>query len=655
MLTTIRKRFIMCFVILTILLGGIGLDLILPNSYAWAESSTKEATLAAKEIISIDDVQELTKFVDGKMEASMNSLFIPGAVISIVKDGKLLMAKGYGSANLEEGTAVDPNKSLFRIASTTKLFTWTAVMQLVEQGKIDLDENVNSYLKTFKIPDTYAEPITMRHLMTHTAGFEEGGVGYQITTDLDKLPGSISETLTKHRLARVRPPGEMSSYSNYGTTLAGLVIEEVSGLKYEDYIQRNIFDLLDMKYASVEEPIPTALEPYKVIGYTNNDGSFKRGTPTFEGGFRPAGSGSVSAVDMAHFMIAHLQDGRYEDKQLLQEATVALMHAPAFQFDPRMPGVSLGFAEKRINGITLIAHGGADPQFNTELYLAPEKGLGIFVSFNGGPGNEAADGLIKELFARYYPATEPELPIDTTVTSEILQKYTGSYQFTRRNFTHIDKFFSFFVQINLTQSDNMLTLGSGSEQEFYVPVGEHLFQKVNGSEQLGFHVDNTGKVTHMLISALPDMPLERTSLLDRNQLWFVIMGISSFIFLTVLVELIIRRRQIKDMTIEQRKAMMLLVKTAGWGLASLLIVFSMLMSMDVLTKLTEVSIFLKLALLMPMIMLMLTLRSIVSAVFVWSKGYWSVLKRVHYTLVVGSAIAFCWFFYYWNLLGWKFG
>lgn len=110
-------------------------------------------------------------------------------------------------------------------------------MQLMEQGKIDLDTDINTYLKSVKIPANYPEPIPMRHLMTHTAGFEEGGVGYQITTDPAKLPGSISETLDKHMPARVRPPGEISSYSNYGATLAGLIVEEVSGIPYDDYIK----------------------------------------------------------------------------------------------------------------------------------------------------------------------------------------------------------------------------------------------------------------------------------------------------------------------------------------------------------------------------------------------------------------------------------
>ncbi|GKU79416.1 serine hydrolase [Paenibacillus sp. L3-i20] len=337
-MTSSMKKFsrkTILFVLLVTLVGVGLLELQIPIS---ATHTTK--LLAAQTEVTEEDLNDnvkLTAFIDGLMNGHLDTYSIPGAVISIVKDGKVLLAKGYGHSNLEEGRGVDPEKNLFRIASTTKLFTWTAVMQLVEQGKIDLDKDVSTYLKTVQIPKSYSEPITMRHLMTHTAGFEEGGVGYQITTDAKKLPISISETLNKHMLARVQAPGEMMSYSNFGAALAGLIVEEVSGMAYNDYIQKNIFDPLDMKYATVQEPIPASLEPYSVLGYARENGQFATKPPTYEGGFRPAGSGAASAQDMAHFMIAHLQDGRFGEKNIFKPETAQLMHSLAFQFHKDMP------------------------------------------------------------------------------------------------------------------------------------------------------------------------------------------------------------------------------------------------------------------------------------------------------------------------------
>jgi CubicO group peptidase (beta-lactamase class C family) len=655
MLTSMKKRLIAGLTLLAVLGAGLGISLVFPGEHTSAEAGqTLPGVQQVEAPANLDDTDSLTTFVDGIMDEDMNRLQIPGAVISIVKDGKIIMAKGYGSSNLEKATSVDPATSMFRIASTTKLFTWTAVMQLVEQGKIDLDTDINNYLESVKIPATYPEPITMRHLMTHTAGFEEGGVGYQITTDPDKLPGSISETLNKHMLARVRPPGEMSSYSNYGATLAGLIVEEVSGVPYNYYIKKHIFDPLDMNHATVVEPLQEQFKPYEVLGYTSKNGSFVPGTPTFEGGFRPAGSGTVSAVDMAHFMIAHLQNGKYGDKQILRPETAQLMHSTAYQFDKRLPGVGLGFSEKRINGLALISHGGSDPMFNTELYLAPAKHLGIFVSYNGGQGSESAAGLLQAFLNRYYPAPEMKQP-EFTASTESVQKYAGAYQFIRRNISDIDKFFNFFVQLNVSIVNNKLSLGSGSEQQLYREIGPNLFQREGGTEQIGFRTNESGKVTHMLLDIAPEMPLERTPLLDQNKFWLIVLGVSGLIFITALLGIFFSRRKIKVMTTPEKWAIWLSAGTAGWALVSFVTTFMVIMSMDTMQKLSGISTSLSLSLAMPVILVVLTAALLVSAVLVWKNKYWTAFRRVHYTLVTISAVAMTLFFYYWNLLGWQFG
>ncbi|WP_405175670.1 serine hydrolase domain-containing protein [Paenibacillus sp. FSL H8-0261] len=657
MLTSIKKRLIAGLTLLAVISAGLGASLVLPGKQASAETKTDQTALTLTQTeapANLDDTESLTTFVDGIMEQDMNRLQIPGAVISIVKDNKIILAKGYGSSNLEKAAPVDPTTSMFRIASTTKLFTWTAVMQLVEQGKIDLDTDINTYLKSVKIPATYPEPITMRHLMTHTAGFEEGGVGYQITTDPAKLPGSISETLNKHMLARVRPPGQISSYSNYGATLAGLIVEEVSGVPYNDYIKKYIFDPLDMKYSTVVEPLPESFMPNKVVGYKSENGSFIPGTPTFEGGFRPAGSGTVSAVDMAHFMIAHLQNGKYGDQQILRPETAELMHSTAFQFDKRLPGVDLGFAEKQINGLTLITHGGSDPMFNTGLYLVPAKHVGIFVSYNGGEGGDSAEDLIQAFFNRYYTAPDASQP-EFIASDESIQKYAGAYQFTRRNISDIDKFFNFFAQLNVSVEDNKLSLGSGSEQQLYSEVSPNMFQLEGGTEQIAFRTNESGKVTHMILGMVPDMPLERTPLLDQNKFWLIVLGFSGLIFITALLGLIFSRRKIKAMTPPEKWAICLSAGTAGWALLSFVTIFMVVMSMDMMQKFSGISLSLSLSLVMPIILVGLTLALLISAILVWKNKYWTAFKRVHYTLVTLSAVAMTLFFYYWNLLGWQFG
>ncbi|MFF2093374.1 serine hydrolase [Paenibacillus sp. NPDC058174] len=643
-------------ILLALLITVLGTSLLGSQTPASAaeQTATTAITSELEGAADINDSTKLAAFIDGIMNVQMENYKIPGAVIAIVKDGKTVLAKGYGHADIEKGTPIDPKTSLFRIASTTKLFTWTAVMQLVEQGKIDLDADINSYLKSMKVPDTYSQPITMRHLMTHTAGFEEGGVGYQITTDPAKLPGSISETLTKHRLARVNPPGEMMSYSNYGTALAGLIVEEVSGMSYNDYIQKNIFDTLDMKYASVQEPVPAALKPHEVIGYARDGGSYITQPPTFEGGFRPAGSGSVSALDMTHFMIAHLQNGRYGDKQILKPETAELMHSPAFVFHKGMPAMDLGFYELKINGLRIISHGGADPLFTTELHLIPEKQFGIFLSYSGGEGSLAAMGLTKALLDRYYPAPEVNLPPASSTTDESLQKYAGSYQFVRRNHTAIDKFYSFLAKMSIGVSGNRLTIGSGAEQQTYAPIGDDLFQSEEGN-LIAFRTDESGKVTHLFIDFLSSEPLERAPLINQTKLWFPLLGLSLALFVTVLLSSIYRRRDIKAMPVMQKWAVRLSAITAGWAIATSLGTFVIVLNMGLIDRLSRITSSLNIFLFMPIILVVLTVVLLAFSVLAWKNSYWTLLKRVHYTLIALAAVAMCAFFYYWNLLGWQFG
>ena len=188
---------------------------------------------------------------------------IAGAVVAVVKDGQILTERGYGFADVEKRTPVDPKLTLFRPGSVSKLFTWTAVMQLVEQGKIDLDADVNQYLD-FKIPARDGKPITMRNLMQHTAGFEEQAKG--IISEDPKAPGF--EALLKHWVpTRVFAPGTTPAYSNYGASLAGYIVQRVSGEPFDDYIDKHIFEPLDMKHSSFRQPLPTELVPLMSKGY----------------------------------------------------------------------------------------------------------------------------------------------------------------------------------------------------------------------------------------------------------------------------------------------------------------------------------------------------------------------------------------------------
>ncbi|MGH9816578.1 MAG: serine hydrolase domain-containing protein, partial [Candidatus Acidiferrales bacterium] len=351
---------------------------------------------------------ELEAFLDGIMSAHMQAQEIPTAVVAVVKDGKLFFSKGYGYADREKRTPVDPERTLFRPGSVSKLFTWTAAMQLHERGQLDLDADVNTYLKDFRIPATFPEPITMKHLLTHTPGFEDGALGYLFVRNAEKIV-PLSQSLAAHIPQRVRPPGTYSSYSNYGTALAGLIVANISGMSFEDYIDKNILAPLGMTHSTFREPLPEALAADMATGYKHQSGIYKKQDFEFIANFGPAGGLSASANDMARFMLAHLQLGRLGDARILEEATARQMHSQLYTLDPRLSGMAYGFYETRVNGVRMIGHGGDTLWFHTNLALLPEHNLGIYVSYVTH-GSRARSELLKAFMDRYFPQQAAALP-----------------------------------------------------------------------------------------------------------------------------------------------------------------------------------------------------------------------------------------------------
>ena len=606
----------------------------------------------------LDDTAALGDFIDGIMKAHIEQLHIPAAVVTVIKNGRVLYAKGYGHQDIAKGIPVDPATSLFRIGSTSKLFTWTAVMQLVEQGKLDLDGDVNSYLKTFKIPDKYGKPIRIRDLMTHSAGWEDGALGYLIISDSSKVE-PIAATLEKHMPARVRPPGELASYSNYGAALAGLIVEQVSGVPFNEYIRRNILEPLDMKYATFEEPPPPALRPYSVIGYAYENGVYVPKPFEFVGGFRPAGSGSMSALSMTHFMIAHLQNGQYGNVRILKPETAELMHKRAFANDPRLPAMALGFYEQEFNGTRVIGHGGDTQHMHTEMYIVPEAQVGIFASYVGDGGGPAREGLMRAFFDRYFPAkvaaAPPAAPADF---STMAKKYVGDYRFARHSSTKLEKALMIAsppIKVALLDKDKrLLVTGLGEKPAQFAPVGDGVFEQVEGHRRITFYGDSTGAAKHMEIEDLPFMGTERVPFMERPALWYTVLGLSTLIFLAALITAFYRRNVNRELPVEQKRVHRLGLLTAVWFFLTF-IAIGLAVALNASTLFSEIPGSLKAALIMPIVFVLLTLLLLAALVQSWRNGFWTTGRRVRFTVLVLAAVAVCLFFNQWNLLGWRFG
>jgi CubicO group peptidase (beta-lactamase class C family) len=447
---------------------------------------------------------DLSAFFDGLVPFALERGDVAGGVISVVKDGKVIFAKGYGYADLKQRKPVSVDSSLFRIGSTSKLFTWTAVMQLVEQGKLDLDRDINDYLD-FKIPPFEGKPITLRNVMTHTPGFEDVARGLIAYTAKDV---NLENYLKTHLPARIFPPGKVVAYSNYGCGLAGYIVQRVSGQDFDAYVQQHIFAPLDMQRSTFAQPLPATLAPMMAEGYkTASDGKAK--------GFEfvdPAAAGAVSttAMDMGNFMIAQLQDGRFNDTRILQQGTAEQMHTPQRTEAPGLNGFALGFYQENRNGQRIIGHAGDLNYFHSDLHLLLDANVGIFMSFNSA-GNEGGAHVIRSavfdgFLDRYFPVNQPALPTASTAAADAA-RVSGWYLASRKNDSAMRMLYA-LTQNSISALPDSSIMVSAINNPAGTPVhwrevGPLHYQEVNGPHHLDFVTDEQGAIRYWATDAEP--------------------------------------------------------------------------------------------------------------------------------------------------------
>ncbi|MDD4666052.1 MAG: serine hydrolase [Clostridia bacterium] len=424
---------------------------------------------------SVNNIQDtgLEAFFDNTMKSKLEKYHIPNATVSVVKDGEIIYKKGFGLADIENNIPVDPDNTLFRIGSTSKLITWTAVMQLVEAGKLDLNTDINTYLD-FEIPPqlekplqkTTTGPITMTHLMTHTPGFEDHpDMLFRLSED-ELLP--LNEYIKNNLPARIFPAGEVAAYSNYGTALAGYIVERLSGQPFSDYVEKNIFRPLNMNNSTYRQP-PTLNSPARIAKpYRFINGSYT------EAGFEyimlePAGVMSSTASDMASFMIAHLSDGAYSGGRILKEETLKEMHKPHFTYDPTLGGMTLGFMEGVFNDKEVLFHGGSTMLYNAGLYLVPEVNTGIFISYSGGNHLLHAE-IFQDFMDFYYPIKAQIKGMPGEGSRERAKKFIGEYQMNRKSVTTDEKIAGILaggiINVAIGEDGYLLVTNCGETNQF---------------------------------------------------------------------------------------------------------------------------------------------------------------------------------------------
>jgi CubicO group peptidase (beta-lactamase class C family) len=605
----------------------------------------------------VSDRGDLEAFFDGAVNVQLESKHIAGAVVAVVAGDKVVFTKGYGYADVEARRKVDPEKTLFRIGSISKLFTWTAVMQQVEEGKLDLDADVNTYLKDVAIPPTFKEPITLKHLMTHTPGFDDPVIGL-FAHQPEARP--LAEVLRAQMPTRVRPPGVIASYSNHGTAIAGYAVACVAGKPWEDYVEQRILKPLGMEHTLVRQPAEDSLPADMSKGYKWEEGHF------VAKGFEyvpiaPAGCMSMSGADAARFMLAYLHDGQLGNGRILKPETAQRMRKPLFRHHPETGAMCYGFMEFRRNDQRMLGHGGATLYFHSLMQMIPERRVGVFMSFNTDTGGAAHGEIFEAFLRRYFPAPDPERLTAASGFRERADRLAGEYVMTRYSHSSPTKISAlmgvFKVAVN---DDDTLTISIGDNSRRFVEMEPFVFREVDGPRKVVFKEDENGRVLYLFPADAAPVAAERREWYERSPVHWGLLWGSMAIFASALLYWPVIAFSVRGLPSPQitRTRMSAIVSCLAWILSVASIAYAVALAFvlkdpsQIVFGLTPS---LKWLLALTPLCGVLAVLTVLGCVIAWRYRYWRVSGRLHYTLVALAGVGFTWFLYYWNLLTFGFG
>jgi CubicO group peptidase (beta-lactamase class C family) len=570
----------------------------------------------------------------------------------LVKDGKILFQKGYGYADSRRKMPVLPDQTLFYAASVSKLVTATAVMQLIEKGKLAADANVNTYLTRFQLENNYPAPVTVANLLTHTSGIDDSFIVGAVDRAADLV--SLGDFFTKNPPRRGRPSGEEIVYSNMGMAFAGYLVEAVSGLSFYDYVEQNVFRPLGMEHSTFRRPFPSNLAPFVATSGVGGQPPDKTAIQLY-----PVEALVSTVTDMGHFIIAHLTDGRFDDTRILSEASAREMHRQHFTQHRDMPGVAYGFFESRINDRRALFHTGGGGH-ESLLYLLPDDHVGFYIVYSG----EMEKNFAQAFMDHYYPAAGTyKLPRPPSDFAQRANRFTGLYRPNSIAMTSIEKLVGMIADTHvISNGDGTLTLRLppfGSTSLRMVEV-EPLFFRAEGGFYITFMEDGKGNITRMATSGSTKDPAAYDKLhWYEGGLLHAGLGVAGFlVFLSLpLVSMIgfIRRRGPKagsdrlSATSESRLA---------WRMATFVSLLVVMTPIPVLTwallgdhsrpSQFKTAFHISSGFLLLAALLGLTLS--IFAGIAWRRGDWSVPRRIYYSVLALTAFLMVPFLHHWNLL-----
>lgn len=582
---------------------------------------------------------DLQKLVDDYVTDAMREEKVPGVAVTVVADGKKIFSKGYGFADTRTKTPVDPDRTGFLIGSETKLLTAQAALQLVAQGKLDLDVDVNTYLKAFKIEDTYpGRPVTLRHLLTHTGGFDEDymiGTGSDDPDDIEPLGRVLAATqpLRKH------PPGTAVTYDNYGVALAGYLVEVASGQPYADYVKEHVFDPLGMTNSTVAVPRPRAIEDNLATPYTSSG----EATDLTYGNLPPTGMGPVStASDMGRYMIAQLSGRGVAAQMTLQQYTE----------DPRLPGMGFIFEEHLYQGHRMLWKGGDVLGMHAFMFLLPERNMGVHIISNGdGLGGDGVDGfaLAHEIADRYLPQlATPNVEPLAGATSERFEGWYSNSRTSRGSILKFKRLLKTPLRVEATP-DGGITFVEKGKRTSYIQVEPGMFQKRGGWDRIVFKNNGVMAIGNNTVV------FDRLGPLDHPWLHLGLLAFGVVVLLATLIWIPFAaavRRTRSGSSWPARSARLLAWVTAAvvTGFAA---GFALLAANQdaLLYAIVEADPSLMLPLAMASLAVPLAACLVAFTVAAWWKGWWRVPGRIGYTTITLGAVSFATFAVTYNVVG----
>jgi CubicO group peptidase (beta-lactamase class C family) len=361
-------------------------------------------------------------------------------------------------------------------------------MQLVDRGLVRLDTPVDSYVRRVAIPRTYPEAVTVRHLLNHTAGFDEVRPGTQAPTRDAVLP---LDRFLRDRLVRIRKPGVVTAYSTYGITLAGAMVEEVSKTDFETFIRRNIAEPLGMRRFSID--VPAALQNDVAIGYElARDSLVPQAWEWYH--TTPASSINATVSDMGRFLLAHLRPSSAPNARLFSERTLSEMHRSQVRMHPAVPGYAVGFNEDSIGDVRIIEHGGNMAGFSALMVLIPGEDAGFYVVHHF-EGSRLRDDLKWLLIERFFPRAKVRRPVPSPLPGvEKVQpaRFAGRYIPLTSCFS-CQPVRAGSVLTVTANPDGTLQFGGGR----WIAVDSMRFVNASGSGYIVFRPDSTGAIREL--------------------------------------------------------------------------------------------------------------------------------------------------------------